>query len=155
METELGLPRPEQWQAFLSFRGGVAGLPKVFSQYCFLPIAASAGPRGSRFSGFRFARSALLSCLRSQAACAQSVGNEYCLPTPVSGIDGEPRCGLCYRILPQFAKVVAHGSYQGGLRELIYLLKYGGIERSSIVLGRTAAEAIDIPLRGCWQAARN
>jgi predicted amidophosphoribosyltransferase len=73
----------------------------------------------------------------------------------VSGIDGEQRCGLCCRILPQFAKVVAHGSYQGGLRELIYLLKYGGIERSSIVLGRTAAEAIDIPLRGCWQAARN
>jgi predicted amidophosphoribosyltransferase len=67
----------------------------------------------------------------------------------------EPRCGLCCRILPQFAEVVAHGSYEGGLRELIYLLKYGGIERSSIVLGRPAADAIDIPLRGCCQAARN
>ena len=85
VETELGLPRPEQWQAFLWFRGGAAGLPKVFSQYCFLPIAASAAPRGSRFSGFRFARSALLSCLRSQPACAQSVGNEYCLATRCPG----------------------------------------------------------------------
>jgi len=81
VETELGLPRPEQWQASLWFRGGAAGLPKVFSQYCFLPIAATAAPRCLRFPGFRFATSALLPCIRSQAACAQSVGNEYGLPT--------------------------------------------------------------------------
>ena len=79
VETELGLPRPEQWQASLSFRGGAAGLAKVFSQYCFLPIAASAAPRWLRFPGLRCATSALLPCLRSQAARAQSLGTQYCL----------------------------------------------------------------------------
>jgi predicted amidophosphoribosyltransferase len=97
-----------------------------------------------------------LAFLPAIAGCVCSVCGERILsPYPVSGRDGEPRCGLCCRILPQFAKVVAHASYEGGLRELIYLLKYGGIERSSIVLGRTAADAIGIPLRGCCQAARN
>jgi predicted amidophosphoribosyltransferase len=97
-----------------------------------------------------------LAFLPAIAGCVCSVCGERILsPYPVSGRDGEPRCGLCCRSLPQFAKVVAHASYECGLRELIYLLKCGGIERSSIVLGRTAADAIDIPIRGCCQAARN
>jgi len=41
-----------------------------------------------------------------------------------------------------FAKAVAYGSYQGGLRELIHLLKYGGVRPAAGVLGRMLAEAI-------------
>jgi len=37
---------------------------------------------------------------------------------------------------------VAYGSYQGGLRELIHLLKYGGVRPAAGVLGRMLAEAI-------------
>jgi len=60
VETELGLSRPEQWQALPSFRGG--GLAKVFSQYCFLPIAASAAPRCLRFPGCRNPRQLACDC---------------------------------------------------------------------------------------------
>jgi predicted amidophosphoribosyltransferase len=92
----------------------------------------------------------------SIAGCVCSICGERILsPYPVSGIDGEPRRGLCCRVLPHFAKAVAHGSYEAGLREFIHLLKYGGIERASIVLGRMSADVIDIPLAGCCQAAVN
>ena len=36
----------------------------------------------------------------------------------------EPQCGLCQRTNPPFEKAVAYGSYDGGLRDLIHLLKY-------------------------------
>src|SRR5260370_1039027 len=62
-----------------------------------------------------------LAFLPAIAACVCSVCRERILSRyPVSGRDEEPCCGLCCRILPQFAKVVAHGGYEGGLRELIY-----------------------------------
>jgi ComF family protein len=51
-------------------------------------------------------------------------------------------CGLCLRIEPAFARATAYGSYEGGLRELIHLLKYGGIRPAANVLGRMLAEAI-------------
>jgi ComF family protein len=56
--------------------------------------------------------------------------------------DGGPRCGLCRRIDPPFARAVAYGSYEGGLRELIHLLKYSGVRPAANVLGRMLAEAI-------------
>lgn len=59
----------------------------------------------------------------------------------VSGQD-EPRCGLCRRLEPPFAKAVAYGSYDGGLRELIHLLKYEQVRPAAKVLGRMLAEAI-------------
>jgi hypothetical protein len=55
-----------------------------------------------------------LASLPSIAGCVCSVRGERILsPYPVSGIDGESCCGLCCRILPQFALVVAQ-SYEGG-----------------------------------------
>lgn len=69
-------------------------------------------------------------------------GERILSPYAVSGIDGEPRCGLCRRIAPPFVKAVAYGSYERGLRELIHLLKYGGIRPAANVLGRMLAEAI-------------
>jgi ComF family protein len=54
----------------------------------------------------------------------------------------EPRCGLCRRIEPPFARAAAYGSYETGLRELIHLLKFGGVRPAANVLGRMLAEAI-------------
>jgi ComF family protein len=41
-----------------------------------------------------------------------------------------------------FLRAVAYGSYDGGLRELIHLLKYNGVRPAASVLGRMLAEAI-------------
>ena len=64
--------------------------------------------------------------------------------SPYAFADGEnqSRCGLCRRIEPAFARAAAYGSYESGLRELIHLLKYGGVRPAANVLGRMLAEAI-------------
>jgi ComF family protein len=54
----------------------------------------------------------------------------------------EPRCGLCRRLATPFAEAVAYGSYDGGLRELIHLLKYEQVRPAARVLGRMLGEAI-------------
>jgi ComF family protein len=69
-------------------------------------------------------------------------GERLFSPYAVSSAAGEPRCGLCRRIAPSFTRAVAYGSYEGGLRELIHLLKYGGVLPAANVLGRMLAEAI-------------
>jgi len=38
--------------------------------------------------------------------------------------EGMARCGACQRLEPMFDRAAAYGSYEGGLRELIHLLKY-------------------------------
>jgi ComF family protein len=60
----------------------------------------------------------------------------------IAGADGEIRCGLCRRVQPVFARASAYGNYASGLRELIHLLKYGGVRPAANVLGRMLAEAI-------------
>jgi len=55
---------------------------------------------------------------------------------------GDFRCGLCRRVEPGFARAAAFGSYEGGLRELIHLLKFSGVRPAANVLGRMLAEAI-------------
>ena len=57
--------------------------------------------------------------------------------------EGTPRCGLCRRIEPPFVRAVAYGSYEGGLKELIHLLKYASVRPAANVLGRMLAEAIE------------
>jgi ComF family protein len=59
-----------------------------------------------------------------------------------AGVPGDSRCGLCRRVEPAFARASAYGSYESGLRELIHLLKYGGVRPAANVLGRMLAEAI-------------
>jgi ComF family protein len=54
----------------------------------------------------------------------------------------EIRCDLCRRMEPPFVKAVAYGSYDGGLRELIHLLKYEQVRPAAVVLGRMLAEAV-------------
>jgi predicted amidophosphoribosyltransferase len=56
--------------------------------------------------------------------------------------DGLRRCPVCRRMDRPFERAVAYGSYDGGLRELIHLLKFGGVRPAAAVLGRMLAEAI-------------
>ena len=56
--------------------------------------------------------------------------------------DGLLRCPLCRRIERPYERAVAYGSYDGGIRELIHLLKYNGIRPAANVLGRMLAETI-------------
>jgi ComF family protein len=72
------------------------------------------------------------------AICGERLFSSYA----VAGDAGEPRCGLCRRMEPPFARAAAYGSYESGLRELIHLLKYGGVRPAANVLGRMLAEAI-------------
>jgi len=50
-------------------------------------------------------------------------------------------CGLCQRLHPPFERAVAYGNYDGGLRDLIHLLKYQQVRPAAAVLGRMVAEA--------------
>jgi ComF family protein len=72
------------------------------------------------------------------AICGERLFSSYAQ----SVSDGPPRCGLCRRIEPPFVRSVAYGSYEGGLRELVHLLKYAGVHPAANVLGRMLSEAI-------------
>jgi ComF family protein len=54
----------------------------------------------------------------------------------------EALCGLCRQEHPPFARALAYGPYDSGLRELIHLLKYEHVRPASNVLGRMLAEVI-------------
>lgn len=56
---------------------------------------------------------------------------------------GEVLCGLCRRLQPPYVKATAYGSYDGGLRELIHLLKYNQVRPAANVLGRMLVEAME------------
>lgn len=83
-------------------------------------------------------------CLASMHPIAELVcaicGERLSSPYAVS--QGEARCGACQRLEPLFAKAVAYGSYEGGLRELIHLLKYEQVRPAANVLGRMLGEVI-------------
>ena len=51
-------------------------------------------------------------------------------------------CAACQKEKPSFTKATAYGAYDGGLRELIHLLKYERVEPAAGVLGTMLAEAI-------------
>jgi ComF family protein len=70
------------------------------------------------------------------SVCGERVFSPYAVSA------GETRCGLCRRLEPPFVKAVAYGSYHGGLRELIHLLKYEPLTPAAAVLGRMLAEAV-------------
>jgi ComF family protein len=69
-------------------------------------------------------------------------GERIFSPYAISSSFAEPCCGLCSRIKPLFQRAAAYGSYEDGLRELIHLLKYGGVRPAANVLGRMLSEAI-------------
>jgi len=70
--------------------------------------------------------------------CGENVGRA---PSPFDAAT-EPQCTACQQDKPLFAKATAYGAYDGGLRELIHLLKYDRVEPAATVLGAMLAEAI-------------
>jgi ComF family protein len=54
----------------------------------------------------------------------------------------EARCLLCERVGPPFERAVAYGGYDGGLRDLIHVLKFQQVRPAAAVLGRILAETI-------------
>ncbi len=70
--------------------------------------------------------------------CGERVLSSYALQDD----DGLLRCPMCRRIERPFERAVAYGSYEGGLRELVHLLKYNGVRPAANVLGRMLAEAL-------------
>jgi ComF family protein len=73
--------------------------------------------------------------------CGERLFSTYAEPDS----DGLRRCPVCRRIGIDidrpFSRAVAYGSYAGGLRELIHLLKYNGVRPAANLLGRMLAEA--------------
>ena len=72
------------------------------------------------------------------STCGEAIPQTYAFADEA----GEPRCTLCRRMEPPFARAAAYGSYDGGLRELIHLLKYERVKPAANVLGRMLAEVI-------------
>lgn len=66
---------------------------------------------------------------------------------------GEARCGLCRRLEQPFVKAAAYGSFEGGLRELIHMLKYQQVRPAANVLGRMLAEVMAV-LEPNWSDAK-
>jgi ComF family protein len=54
----------------------------------------------------------------------------------------ETRCLLCQRARLPFERAVAYGSYDGGLRDLVHLLKFQQVRPAAAVLGQMLAETI-------------
>jgi ComF family protein len=87
--------------------------------------------------------------------CEECIAEMQPIRDPVCGVCGErlpgryvvedriPRCFECRQLEPLFAKAVAYGTYDLGLRELIHLLKYEQVRPAAGVLGRMLAEAIE------------
>ena len=55
---------------------------------------------------------------------------------------GQSLCGECLKERPPFEKASTYGSYEGGVRELIHLLKYDHVLPAAKVLGRMLADAV-------------
>ena len=70
--------------------------------------------------------------------CGERLVSDFALAKGPS----EARCGVCQQEAPPFERALAYGSYEGGLRDLIHLLKYEGVRPASNVLGRMLAEVI-------------
>jgi ComF family protein len=81
--------------------------------------------------------------------CGERVLTSYAEPDD----DGLRRCPVCRRVDRPFTRAVAYGSYDGGLRELIHLLKYNRVRPAAGVLGRMLVEAI-APVEPYFEQAR-
>lgn len=51
-------------------------------------------------------------------------------------------CASCRRVRPPYERALAYGPYDGALRDLIHLFKYGRVRPAARVLGRMLAEVI-------------
>ena len=72
------------------------------------------------------------------SVCGDRVLSSYA----IDDASGLRICPICRRVERPFQRAVAYGSYDGGLRELIHLLKFSGVRPAAGVLGRMLAESI-------------
>jgi len=84
------------------------------------------------------------SCLSKPVAIS---ADYYCVAcrTPFLNpypLDEQGLCGLCRRGLTGFDAAYSFGSYEGELRELIHVFKYGGVETLAGPLGRLLLVAL-------------
>jgi ComF family protein len=86
-------------------------------------------------------------CLNSihpiEGGLCQICGERLISPHAFADLQGDVRCGLCRRMEPPFTRALAYGSYEGGLRDLIHMLKYDQVRPAANVLGRMLAEVIE------------
>jgi ComF family protein len=77
------------------------------------------------------------------AVCGERLMSPYLVDSDVaSSVPSDALCGLCRRVIPSYSRAVAYGSYDGGLRDLIHLLKYQSVRPAAEVLGEMLAAAI-------------
>jgi ComF family protein len=92
-----------------------------------------------------------LDAIHSEAAKVCNVCGERVLSSyAFTDDDGLLRCPVCRRIERPFDRAVAYGSYDGGLRELVHLLKYNGVRPAAGILGRILVEAM-IPMESQFE----
>jgi ComF family protein len=72
------------------------------------------------------------------STCGERVLSTYA----EAAAEGLRQCPVCRRIDRPFVRAVAYGSYDGGLRELVHLLKYNGVRPAAGFLGQRLAEAV-------------
>jgi ComF family protein len=146
LAPQLGLVGPPRTEQSESHRGS---LRRILSSSIAQGLFAVLFPSDCRVCGVPLVKISRLpvcqQCLDAMLPISGGLcaicGERIFSPYAVSGSAG-PLCGLCSRIKPLFERAVAYGSYEDGLRELIHLLKYGGVRPSANVLGRMLAEAI-------------
>jgi len=121
-------------------RAGYAGLFNAAAQSLFATLL----PSDCRF------REAPLTRISRLPVCDDCLSGIGPISGPVCAVcgerlfapNGEAICGECRSNTPLFVRAMAYGSYDGGLRELILLLKYGRVRPAAGVLGRMLAEVI-------------
>lgn len=69
-------------------------------------------------------------------------GERLVSPHAYNNDHGETRCGICRRLDQPYVKAAAYGGYDGGLRDLIHMLKYEGVRPAANVLGRMLSEVL-------------
>jgi ComF family protein len=53
-----------------------------------------------------------------------------------------PLCALCRRAHPHFEFAISYGAYDGALRGIVHLLKYGQVRPAAVVLGEKLAASV-------------
>lgn len=72
------------------------------------------------------------------AACGERLVSAHA----ASERDGAGLCLMCLQKEPAFTRASAYGSYDGGLRDLVHLLKYERVRPAAGLLGRMLAEVV-------------
>jgi len=113
-------------------------------------LFATLFPSDCRFCGTRLVKISRLpvceECLLSirplQGGVCAYCGERFIGPYQMIDGYGAAVCGACRRSGPVYEKAAAYGSYEGGLRDLIHLLKYQHVRPAAPVLGRMLSEVI-------------